>query len=447
MNSTIAHVKKLLRQWAAGKLTKEAQIELNRAKQQYSEEEWFRMEVEVCCELENELADKPPMDWRPVLEQARKCERRGRSMALPSHAAAWLGGAAALLLVLWLGGRMLSHRPRPLDLGTNCPVWVSDGEIPASEFACTVWWGDSTSITVDRTSRGRVGVIRNVEVWRDADGVLALLPVRYPLLADTTDVPAIRIMTLPYQQCLVRLPDGSEIRLNASSTLQYPLWNVDREVSYAKLIGQAWVRLREKEKTQRPVKLVLETANSQLHTSAGEYTVLATRNETSATLLEGETVMLARGGGEQQQLRIPGDAVKMETRSTTPGGAATIRVSAACVDTREALGWTRMRREYRNVPVREFVADMSRWYGFRVEDMACVPEGPRITATVCYRAPVGEVYAQLYAADVFMVERDGMVSFCGPLMDPLQPAVPVPMPDRNVLVASAGHDNGDTGLK
>lgn len=136
--------------------------------------------------------------------------------------------------------------------------------------------------------------------------------------------------------------------------------------------------------------------NSQLHALEGAYTVLATGTETRATLLEGEAVMLNKGG-KRQHLRFPGDAVTMETCCTTPGGAETIRVSVACVDTREALGWTRMRREYRNVPVREFVADMSRWYGFRVEDMACVPEGPRITATVCYRAPVGEVYAQLYA--------------------------------------------------
>src|SRR5690606_31869165 len=227
----------------------------------------------------------------------------------------------------------------------------------------------------------------------------------------------------PYQQAVVRLPDGSEIRLNAGSALEYPLWNVDKEVSYAKLVGQAWVRLREKEKTQRPVKLVIETLNSQLHASEGAYTVLATGTETRATLLEGEAVMLNKGG-ERQHLRFPGDAVTMETCCTTPGGAPTIRVSVACVDTREALGWTRMRREYRNVPVREFVADMSRWYGVRVEDMACIPEGPRITATVCYRAPVGEVYAQLYEADVFMVERDGMVSFCGPLIDPLQPLMP-----------------------
>ena len=348
-----------------------------------------------------------------------------------------LAGAASLLLIGWWGGHMFFSSPQPLDLGTNCPVWVSDGEILASEFACTVWWGDSTSITVDRTSRGRLGVIRNVEIWRDADGVLALRPVRLSAGADTTNVPAIRIITHPYQQCMVRLPDGSEIRLNAGSVLQYPLWNVDKEVSYAQLTGQAWVRLREKEKPQRPVKLVIETPNSQLHTTAGAYTVLATGNESKAVLLEVQTVMLADKGEKQENLLFPGDEVTMTTYRPEPGGELATQVSVACVDTRDALGWTRMRREYRNAPVQEFVADMSRWHGFRVESMACVPDGPRITVTVCYRAPVGEVYAQFYAANVFWTQRDGMVSFCGPQIDPMQPLMPIPKPGGSGMLTHA----------
>ncbi|HWK99594.1 MAG TPA: hypothetical protein VNQ55_06590, partial [Parapedobacter sp.] len=174
MNIKAAHVSKLLKQWAAGTLYGKGRTELLRARRQYSDDEWFRMQVEACCEVEDEQTTTQPRDWRPVFERARKRERRKRSMASARHAAAWLGGAAALLLVMWWGGRTLSDRPQPLDLGTNCPIWASDGEIPAFESACTVWWGDSTSITVNRTSRGRLGVIRNVEIWRDADGVLVL---------------------------------------------------------------------------------------------------------------------------------------------------------------------------------------------------------------------------------------------------------------------------------
>src|SRR5690606_29172638 len=117
--------------------------------------------------------DKQPVDWGPAFERARKRERQGQRMAYAGKAAALLGTAALLLLLVWWSGGMLPGRQPPMDLGNNCPVWASDGEIPGSEFACTIWWGDSISITVDRTSRGRLGVIRNLEIWRAADGTLA----------------------------------------------------------------------------------------------------------------------------------------------------------------------------------------------------------------------------------------------------------------------------------
>lgn len=435
MIDNAAYVRGLIQQWADGTLSEEGQAELQLARHLYSEEEWLRMEADAFCELGDARQGDRQRDWRAAFERVRRGERKARGRALAGKAASVLGAAALLLLVIWWGGRMLPSRPQPTDLGNNCPVWASDEEIPGSEFAATIWWGDSISITVDRSSRGRLGVIRNLEIWRDADGSLALLPRGDPMPADTAGIPAIRVATHPYQQCLVRLPDGSEIRLNASSVLEYPLWNLDRDTTFLRVGGQALVHLEEKEKSRETkVKLIVGTPNAQLQMAAGTYTVLAERSETRAALLDGKAVMFGRGSDEQQEMVIPGDDVTMKTVRTKDGAIKT-ETAISCINEKEALGWTRMKRTYRNTSVREFVADMSRWYGFKVENMNCVPEGLRITATVCYRAPVTEVYAQLSAADVFMVEKDGMISFCGPQIDPRQPSVPVPMPVERGLLA------------
>ncbi len=447
MIDNAAYVKELIRQWAAGTLPEEGQAELQLARQLYGGEEWFRMEVDAFCELEGGRPDGKAVDWRPAFGRARSRELKGRRMASAGMAAALVGAAASLLLLVWWAGSMLPGRPQPVDLGDNCPVWASDGEIPGSEFACTVWWGDSTSITVDRTSRGRLGVIRNLEVWRYADGSLALLPRGNPMAADTAGTPAVRIATHPYQQCLVRLPDGTEVRLNASSVLEYPLWNLGRDTTFLRVGGEASVRAGEKENGQAAGRLIVETPNAQLHTAVGAYTVRAERSITRAVLLDGTAVMLGRWGDKRQELVYSGDAVTMKTVRMEPDGAAATAVDVTSVGEKEALGWTRMKRTYRNIPVREFVADMSRWYGFKVENMACVPEGPLITATVCYRAPLAEVYAQLYMADVFMVEKDGMVSFCGPQIDPRQPSLPVPMPDERGLLALGTEGQGCCGSR
>src|SRR5690606_16396745 len=194
--------------------------------------------------------------------------------ALLDKAATAAAVAALVLVVGWWGWYVYPKWSRPMDLGNNCPAWVGDGEIPGSEFACTVLWGDSASIQVDRTSRGRLGVIRNLEVWRDADGSLALIPLS-PAPADTATAPDIRIVTHPYQQCIVRLPGGGDIRLNASSVLEYPLSNLGKDTAFLALRGQALVQLGETEKEPGVRKLVIQTPHAQLRAFAGIYTVRA----------------------------------------------------------------------------------------------------------------------------------------------------------------------------
>src|SRR5690606_15982900 len=79
---------------------------------------------------------------------------------------------------------------------------------------------------------------------------------------------------------------------------------------------------------------------------------------------------------------------------------------------------------YHNAPLKKFVAEMSRWYGIKVENMDCIPDGPRITAAVDYQAPLYEIYAHIYKAGVFIYEGDGMISFCNPKMNPNEPQLP-----------------------
>ncbi|MEH6309106.1 hypothetical protein RYH73_25875 [Olivibacter sp. CPCC 100613] len=78
------------------------------------------------------------------------------------------------------------------------------------------------------------------------------------------------------------------------------------------------------------------------------------------------------------------------------------------------LTWTKAVRTYRDVPLRQFVTEASRWQGFRVENIYCIPADVRISISVCYKAPMNEVFAAIREKGVMMYERQGMVSFCRP---------------------------------
>src|SRR5690606_40607538 len=76
------------------------------------------------------------------------------------------------------------------------------------------------------------------------------------------------------------------------------------------------------------------------------------------------------------------------------------------------LVWTKAVRKYKDVPLREFVAQMSFWYGFRVKDYTCLPADRRITTTVCYRKDREAVFAAIRESGVLLYESKGMISFC-----------------------------------
>ncbi|HBW82146.1 MAG TPA: hypothetical protein DEF78_21435 [Sphingobacterium sp.] len=54
---------------------------------------------------------------------------------------------------------------------------------------------------------------------------------------------------------------------------------------------------------------------------------------------------------------------------------------------------------------------MSRWHGFAVKNMKCIPN-KLISTTVCYRTNREKVYAVIRDAGVLMYEKKGMISFC-----------------------------------
>jgi hypothetical protein len=57
---------------------------------------------------------------------------------------------------------------------------------------------------------------------------------------------------------------------------------------------------------------------------------------------------------------------------------------------------------------------MSRWYGFKVENLSCIPEQLRINASVCYRASRQQVYSEIRRAGVTVYEKGEGISFCNP---------------------------------
>ncbi len=78
----------------------------------------------------------------------------------------------------------------------------------------------------------------------------------------------------------------------------------------------------------------------------------------------------------------------------------------------EAKMWTRKIRVYKDMPLRAFVDEMSRWEGFMIKRWECIPKDKHISVAICYKSGREEVYAAIRQAGVLLHESKGMISFC-----------------------------------
>ncbi|WP_164123244.1 hypothetical protein [Sphingobacterium sp. xlx-130] len=55
---------------------------------------------------------------------------------------------------------------------------------------------------------------------------------------------------------------------------------------------------------------------------------------------------------------------------------------------------------------------MSRWYGFRIQNIHCIPDERRVNASVCHRLTEKEILAIIRQDGTKMVKRNELLSFC-----------------------------------
>ncbi|WP_240768434.1 FecR domain-containing protein [Olivibacter sp. XZL3] len=406
------YVKELMRKQLEGSLTPIEAAQLEAARKIYDDGEFIRMASEVLQATEGERSDDPLKYWKPDFARIKEIAERGRRnrngqllMFLKVG-----GAAAAVVLLVLLIGHMTGGRQPSFDLPEGeCAGLPRDMDIPASEFACTVRWGDSSEVRIGSGDSGGITQIGTIAVSKNRKGILKLTRLAQAWDTDT-GMHDISVATSARQQCIVELPDGVRVRLNAGSELRFPLTRSGG--GRMRLLGQAHVRMPGRNST---IRYVIETSNTLLESYGGDFTVLALEGYTRTMLMGGRLVV--RTGKEKRQLELDcygalGVAVRYP-RQKKDVSADSLFYSPDG-NPGEELAWTKALRTYKDVPLRQFVAETSRWQGFRVKNFNCIPANARISTSVCYKAPMNEIFAAIRDAGVSLYESKGMVSFCDP---------------------------------
>lgn len=102
MIDNTTYVKNLIRKQVEDTLTKEEYVEWKLAKLYYDEEEWFGLEVDVFCEVDDAQPEEEMVDWRPLFATAQERERQlKRSASRTARRSKWVIAATLLITIGW----------------------------------------------------------------------------------------------------------------------------------------------------------------------------------------------------------------------------------------------------------------------------------------------------------------------------------------------------------
>ncbi|GGC36005.1 hypothetical protein GCM10011386_30150 [Parapedobacter defluvii] len=422
------NIKKIIRRGLERKLSAQDAAILKSARMIYEENELLEMEMDVLEEMAAEgpmgVLGQQNIDARAIIREERKQYIRqlltGGMRVCAGIAVVWLIAWAAWAVNDWWSERTVPSAYEKLV--------VAGSRIPSSEFACTVYW-DNSITAVGKESSGRLGRFGDKELHRRDNGELELVQLPSQFAISAGHQPDIRVVTGAQQQCAVWLPDGSLIRLDAGSSLSFPMEKRGAPNTEISVTGRALIRVRE-HADQHPRTVLLHTPNGSLATQEGEFTVLASRTDTRVVLLDGRVEGQFPIDDGHRILTNMGDQVTYDRCCTDAQGNINMTLSEVTrTDPWQAVAWTTRERNYRNVPLRAFVQEMNRTYNLGVKSVNCIPEEKTITASIHFKDPVDKIYGYIRKAGLIMYESNGMISFCGPEFDPGRIRYPVGIDD------------------
>lgn len=391
-------------------ISPEEEADLKEKRSHYTEDEYDLMVIEVLRQLEGQLPKDPLADWTPDYGEIK---RRGEAIRRKGQIKRYSKVGYAVALLLFIGAALLylfyPHKKEEiiLHLQGQCLGVADNTEIPLIESSCLLLAADSTWIRVDRDTFGTIAQLGELTVLRTEEGLLRIQRSQM----NSSNAPSLQnleIYTGPRQQCVVELEDGTKVRMNAQSRLNYPLRKGESTVVYIK--GEAYVDANSR---YNSVPLIIGTEKGKVTANRADFLIRSDTSNMKAMLNDGTLEIYSHNLHKVQSIIHPGDFVFVG--ATYVGKNQSPRDTMSYVanqDFEDARMWTRKIRVYKDMPLRAFVDEMSRWEGFTIKRWECIPRDKHISAAICYQSGREEVYAAIRQAGVLLHESKGVISFC-----------------------------------
>jgi ferric-dicitrate binding protein FerR (iron transport regulator) len=328
--------------------------------------------------------------WQAVLRGMRE----GRQVTIRSR---WWAAAAVLIgavLSVWLLTRKPVAPPVMADRQT-----LQKDRAPGGNVAILTL-GDGKSITLDSARDGVLAEQGNASVTKSGDGVLAYRMDKGAAGKGVAEKGAAaaalinRLSTPRGGQYRLLLPDGSQVWLNAASSISYPTAFTD-SVRGVTITGEAYFEIAPNASMPFVVKVDARGGQKLIRVLGTHFNVNAYNDEqaVSTTLLEGsvrlESIILKPG--EQGQWR-PDGSLQVDPRANVE----------------EAVAWKNGMFHFEQADLPEIMRQLARWYDVDVEFRGKTPAS-RFDGEIPRSSNLTEVFKILQLSNVQFVVEDKKV--------------------------------------
>ncbi|HEV2478144.1 MAG TPA: FecR domain-containing protein [Puia sp.] len=335
--------------------------------------------------LEGSPIELEPAELEPVEPEPRQASRRIWRYT------GWVAAASILVVVGVTGLYFWNTRKAGKAVSSSAPVASVRKDLPPGGNRATLVLGDGSVVNLAAAQNGVIRKVAGTTINKH-DGQLVYSVSR--MASPSSSVGALAaapemntIQTPRGGQYRVVLPDGTEVWLNAASSLTYPtvFSGPERQV---RLNGEAYFEVARK----KDQPFVVAAGNMQVNVLGTHFNLMAYDDENTikTTLLEGAVKVTK---GDASYLLQPGQQASLDRSS------GSFKLLAVNVD--EVVAWKNGVFELGGETIEPVMREMARWYDVDVEYQGKTSEHFR-----------GTIPRSVDASEVFkMLELTGAVHF------------------------------------
>jgi transmembrane sensor len=299
----------------------------------------------------------------------------------------WISVAAAVIILFSAGLIFINNQPRQHRLASRKERYKNDIAPGANKAVLTL--ANGSAIVLDQT-------IQNGVVTKQGQTIISkvsngLLTYKAPATNDAT-IHYNTISTPKGGEYRVVLPDGTQVWLNAASSLKFPTAFVGKK-RVVELIGEAYFEVAKNKK----MPFSVSTKGVTVEVLGTHFNVNAYNDEATikTTLLEG-SVKLYSGAG--QIMLVPGQQSSFNKQART--------TAVLKVDTEEAVAWKNGNFTFASEDIQSSLRKVSRWYDVDIDYQQNIPK-KAIWGTVSRFGNVSEVLKMIELTGVAHFEISG----------------------------------------